>query len=82
MCIRSHFLFILQAQFDAGELITQRETVSHRVSEELTERAKQFGLILDDISLVSKQLETYIYLSLNESSRDREGNHFSRVRNL
>ncbi|XP_055920133.1 protein l(2)37Cc [Eupeodes corollae] len=39
------------AQFDAGELITQREMVSQRVSEELTTRAKQFGFILDDISI-------------------------------
>ncbi|KAH8362043.1 protein l(2)37Cc [Drosophila serrata] len=39
------------AQFDAGELITQREMVSQRVSQELTVRAKQFGFILDDISL-------------------------------
>ncbi|KAH8297942.1 hypothetical protein KR018_001902 [Drosophila ironensis] len=39
------------AQFDAGELITQREMVSQRVSQELTLRAKQFGFILDDISL-------------------------------
>lgn len=39
------------AQFNASDLITQREQVSHRVSEELTERATQFGLIIDDISL-------------------------------
>lgn len=43
----------LQAQFDAGELITQREIVSQRVSEYLTERSAQFGLILDDIAIVS-----------------------------
>lgn len=40
-----------KAQFDAGELITQRDIVSRRVSEYLTDRAAQFGLILDDISL-------------------------------
>lgn len=34
-------------------MITQRESVSHRVSVELAERAKQFGLLLDDISIVS-----------------------------
>merc|ERR1711942_44209 len=39
------------AQFDAGELITQREMVSARVNSELTKRADQFGLILDDISI-------------------------------
>lgn len=52
-----HFISIpvnhihFQAQFDAGELITQRDIVSRRVSEYLTDRAAQFGLILDDISL-------------------------------
>ena len=45
-------MFQIQAQFDAGELITQRENVSRKVSEALTERAGQFGLILDDISIV------------------------------
>lgn len=48
MCV---FLFP-QARFDAGELITQRELVSRQVSEDLTERAATFGLILDDVSLV------------------------------
>lgn len=51
---------ILQAQFDASEMITQRELVSQKVSEELTERGSQFGLILDDISLVSKVLCLYV----------------------
>lgn len=41
------------AQFDASELITQRELVSQKVNEDLTERAKRFGVILDDISIVS-----------------------------
>nr|QBH74220.1 prohibitin [Isotomurus palustris] len=39
------------AQFDAGELITQRDIVSRKVSEALTERAGQFGIVLDDISI-------------------------------
>jgi len=39
------------AQFDAGELITQREIVSAKVSDALVERAGQFGIILDDISI-------------------------------
>lgn len=42
-----------QAQFDAGELITQRELVSQKVTDDLMERASQFGVILDDISIVS-----------------------------
>jgi len=39
------------AQYDAAELITQRDLVSSRVTDELMERAAQFGLILDDISI-------------------------------
>lgn len=39
------------AQYDASELITQREMVSQQVSNELTTRAGQFGIMLDDISI-------------------------------
>lgn len=46
-------MILFKAQFDAGELITQREVVSLKVSDELTQRGAQFGLVLDDISLVS-----------------------------
>jgi len=49
--ITNEVLKAVVAQYDAGELITSRETVSLRISETLTERSKQFGLILDDISI-------------------------------
>eukprot|EP00092_Neocalanus_flemingeri_P007443 GFUD01008039.1.p1 GENE.GFUD01008039.1~~GFUD01008039.1.p1 ORF type:complete len:274 (+),score=83.60 GFUD01008039.1:65-886(+) len=49
--ITNEVLKAVVAEFDAGELITQRETVSMRVHTELTSRASQFGLILDDISI-------------------------------
>lgn len=49
--ITTEVLKAVVAQFDAGELITQREMVSQKVSEDLIERAKQFGVILDDISI-------------------------------
>lgn len=49
--ITTEVLKAVVAQFDAGELITQRDLVSQKVSEDLTERAAQFGVILDDISL-------------------------------
>lgn len=39
------------AQFDAGELITQREVVSTRIREELLKRASEFNIRLEDVSL-------------------------------
>lgn len=41
-------------------MITQRESVSHRVSLELSERAKQFGILLDDIAIVSPMKPFYV----------------------
>jgi len=49
--ITNEVLKAVVAQFDASDLITLRETVSTKVSDELTERAKEFGIVLDDISL-------------------------------
>ncbi|KFD56584.1 hypothetical protein M513_02688 [Trichuris suis] len=49
--ITNEVLKAVVAQFDAAEMITQREVVSQKVNDELTQRASQFGIILDDISL-------------------------------
>ncbi|KAK2465357.1 hypothetical protein APHAL10511_002711 [Amanita phalloides] len=39
------------AQFNASQLITQREFVSRLVRENLTQRALRFNLVLDDVSI-------------------------------
>ena len=40
------------AQFDASELITQREMVSMRIREDLVKRGRHFNIFMDDISIV------------------------------
>ena len=50
--IGNEVLKAIVAQFDAGELITQREVVSMRVRETLVKRAAEFGLNLDDVAIV------------------------------
>ncbi|XP_063726010.1 prohibitin 1-like [Symsagittifera roscoffensis] len=49
--ITTEVLKSVVAQYDASELITQRELVSKTVRETLSERAASFGIVLDDISL-------------------------------
>ena len=39
------------AQFDAAELITQREVVSSRIREDLLARASEFHIQLEDVSI-------------------------------
>jgi prohibitin 1 len=39
------------AQYDAGELITQREVVSRKVREGLVVRAADFGIVLEDVAI-------------------------------
>ncbi|XP_024046126.1 prohibitin-1, mitochondrial isoform X2 [Citrus clementina] len=41
------------AQYNASQLITQRETVSREIRKILTERAANFNIALDDVSITS-----------------------------
>lgn len=39
------------AQFNASQLITQRESVSRLIRDQLTRRAARFNILLDDVSI-------------------------------
>lgn len=49
--IGNEVLKAIVAQFDAAELITQRELVSQRIRDELSTRANEFGIRLEDVSI-------------------------------
>jgi prohibitin 2 len=40
------------AQYNASQLITQREDVSRKIRQNLEERAAEFNILLDDVSIV------------------------------
>lgn len=52
--IGNEILKAVVAQFDAGELITQREIVSKKIREELVIRAEEFFISLEDVSIVRR----------------------------
>ncbi|CAK7897658.1 prohibitin-1 [[Candida] anglica] len=49
--IGNEVLKSIVAQFDAAELITQREMVSARIRQELARRANEFNIRLEDVSI-------------------------------
>ncbi|KAK7204123.1 band 7 family-domain-containing protein [Myxozyma melibiosi] len=49
--IGNEVLKAIVAQFDAAELITQREIVSARIRDDLVKRASEFGIALEDVSI-------------------------------
>jgi len=49
--IGNEVLKAIVAQFDAAELITQRESVSNRIRDDLMKRAQEFNIALEDVSI-------------------------------
>ncbi|KAL9616450.1 MAG: hypothetical protein Q9160_008681 [Pyrenula sp. 1 TL-2023] len=49
--IGNEVLKAIVAQFDAAELITQREAVSNRIRSDLLRRAQEFNIALEDVSI-------------------------------
>lgn len=42
----------MKAQYNASQLITKREEVSRRIRNMLAQRAAEFRILLDDVSIV------------------------------
>ncbi|KAG1468136.1 hypothetical protein G6F56_004017 [Rhizopus delemar] len=57
LSISNEVLKSIASQFDASELITQREVVSAKVREELYKRARDFNLDLEDVSIFTNAIE-------------------------
>lgn len=50
--IGNEVLKAVVAQYDAGQLIAERELVSTKIREVLTQRASDFNITLDDVAIV------------------------------
>nr|POE70363.1 prohibitin-3, mitochondrial [Quercus suber] len=51
MCSTHHVLKDVVVQFNANQLLTERPQVSALVQTELTERARNFNIVLDDVAI-------------------------------
>lgn len=58
------------AQFNASQLITQRESVSRLVRDNLVKRAARFNILLDDVSLTvrSPTLALWFVLGIDKTN--------------
>jgi prohibitin 2 len=65
------------AKFNASQLITQRQQVSLLVRRELTERARDFNIILDDVSITELSFSKE-YAAAVESKQVRLVSFYSR----
>jgi len=64
--IGNEVLKSIVAQFDAGQLITERENISRLIKAQLQNRANEFGLVLDDVSMTHLQFQSEFQNSIEQ----------------
>lgn len=67
------------AQFNASQLITQREMVARLVRENLSRRAARFNILLDDVSLTVRVLQTLPSIATGMLTEPTASRFLSRV---
>lgn len=61
----------LQAQYNADQLLIQREEVSAKIRDALKTRCEDFNILLDDVSIVSRTVPSCNTLSAGSRARCR-----------
>eukprot|EP00834_Sanchytrium_tribonematis_P000212 NODE_4_length_77007_cov_1.156642.p52 type:complete len:207 gc:universal NODE_4_length_77007_cov_1.156642:66018-65398(-) len=66
------------AQYDASQLITQREEVSEAIRAQLVDRAREFSIILEDVSITHMVFGKEFTEAVEQKQIAQQGTHYLR----